>query len=169
MKSSRAKQRGQRRKWNKLLAYVNEISYRAYLRTEQAFEHFHVPGDGFLDSLKTSGKIKTAFCREWIRETERLIAGKPRDIGFCKVVCVLCRQELYSSQIIIFYDEEYFNGFWNRAHNGQQWVRCTDDRSLTAQRNIQTNLPELHILETLRDGDETFNFDLWFYGEWPER
>ena len=167
--NSRAKERGQRRKWKKLRERIHTISDRAYLHTDQAYEHFHVPSDPFLDSPKTSGKIKTAFCREWIGATERLIERKPADIGFCKVVCDLCLPELWASQIIIFYDKAYYDSFWERNNEDQRWIRCTPSRSLLAERNIQTDLPELLIHETLRDEGELFHFDLWYYGEWPAR
>lgn len=167
MLKSKAKQRGQHRKWRKLRERIYEISDRAFRNMDQAFEHFHVPSDQFIESCKTSGKIKTAFCRAWIEETERLIRQKPEDVDFCKVVCDLCPTELWSSQIIVFYDKEYYDSFWDRSNAYQQWCRCKTNRSLLAEHNIQTNLQELLIRETIRDEEDVFRFDLWFYGEWP--
>ena len=167
MLNSKAKQRGQHRKWRKLREHIYEISDRAFQNTDQAFEHFHVPSDQFIDSRQTSGKIKTAFCRVWIEETERLIRQKPEDVDFCKVVCVLCPTELWSSQIIVFYDKEYYDSFWDRSNEYQQWRKCETNRSLLAERNIKTNLPELLIRETIREEEDIFCSDLWFYGEWP--
>ena len=167
MLKSKAKQRGQHRKWRKLRERIYEISDRAFRDTDQAFEHFHVPSDQFIDSRKTSGKIKTAFCRAWIEETERLTRQKPIDVDFCKVVCFLCPTDLWSSQIIVFYDIDYYDSFWDRSNEYQQWCRCKTNRSLLAERNIKTNLPELLIRESIRDEEDVFYFDLWFYGEWP--
>ena len=55
------KQRGQNRKITSLLLNINKIT--PFVDTNCRYEHFHVPCDQFISSPKTSGKIKTAFCR----------------------------------------------------------------------------------------------------------
>ena len=45
--------------------------------TEDSYEHFHVPCGPWLSKPKTSGKIKTAFCKKWLEKTEEIIGNKP--------------------------------------------------------------------------------------------
>ncbi|MDQ0362280.1 DUF3916 domain-containing protein [Breznakia pachnodae] len=103
------KQRGQGRRLNGMLKHINEFT--PFLETDDRYEHFHVPSSMFIESNKTSEKVKTAFCREWLRKTESFISKKPKDLSFCKIVAVISVPYYWSSQIIIFYDEEYYNSF----------------------------------------------------------
>ncbi len=74
---------------------------------------------------KTSGKIKTAFCKKWLEKTEEIIGNKPKDLPFCKVVAAITYPDVRESQIIIFYDEEYYNSFWtgkDLIRYGREWM-----------------------------------------------
>lgn len=164
------KSRGQKRKLNRLLKNIAEI--KPYQDIDEinkcGFEHFHVPCSVWLDMPKTSSKIKTEFCKAWIRKTEEILKAKPEDLQFCKVVCVLCIPDVRESQIIIFYDQKYYDTFWNRHGGYQDWSRISDGRSLMKERNIETELKEFGFKETLTDEDYTVVYHLWFYGEVKE-
>jgi len=164
------KSRGQKRKLKRLLKNIAEI--KPYQDIDEinkwGFEHFHVPCSVWLDMPKTSSKIKTEFCKAWIRKTEEILKAKPEDLQFCKVVCVLCIPDVRESQIIIFYDQKYYDTFWNRHGGYQDWSRISDDRSLMKERNIETELKEFGFKETLTDEDYTVVYHLWFYGEVKE-
>lgn len=108
------KSRGQKRKIKRLLKNIADIEpYKNIDEINRGFEHFHVPCSVWLDMPKTSSKIKTEFCKAWIRKTEEILKAKPEDLQFCKVVCLLCTPDLLGSQIIIFYDQKYYDTFWN--------------------------------------------------------
>lgn len=158
------KQRGQRRKINNLLLNIEQIT--SFTDTDDRYEHFHVPSDQFISSPKTSGKTKTAFCRAWLQKTAEIINQKPKDISFCKVVAVIDGGDLWESQIIIFYDEDYYNSFWKRSSNEQTWLPMdSDTRSFAKERNIKTSLKEKGYIEILSDEDNQRKSTLWFYGE----
>ena len=164
------KSRGQRQKYLRLLKNIAEIApYRDIEEiNEWGYEHFHVPCPVWLDKPKTSSKIKTAFCKAWIRKTEEIINAKPKDLEFCKVVCCLCIPHLRNSQIIIFYDQKYYDSFWNRRGGYQDWSRTPEGMSLIKERNIVTELKEFGFKETLTDEDYTVVQHIWFYGEVKE-
>ena len=150
------------------------ISDRAFIHTDEIMEHFHVPYDPSIQSTKIHGRIKTGFCRAWIGETERLIAQKPETLSFCKIVGIIDMPYLWESQIIIFYDNDYYNNFWDRNHEIQQWTRMETKRSLLTERNIKTKLPEMLIHEVNKDEEKdgreyVTHSDLWCYGELPAR
>ena len=165
------KVRGQKRKLKMLLKNIEKIE--PYQKIDEAydnrFDHFHVPSNPWIEMPKTSSKIKTTFCEAWIRKTEEILKAKPESLEFCKVVCMLDIPYLYSSQIIVFYDQEYYESFWDRHDSYQEWSKLPDSKSLMRDRNIVTDLKEVGFKEIIRDEDYTCVSDLWFYGEVSEK
>lgn len=158
------KQRGQRRKIKNLLFNIEQIT--PFADTSDRYEHFHVPSDQFISSPKTSGKIKTVFCKAWLQKTTETLAQKPKTIPFCKVVAVIDESNLWESQIIIFYDEDYYNSFWARSSAKQTWLPIdSDTRSFAKERNIKISLKEKGYVEILSDEDVQRKSVLWFYGD----
>ncbi|MBO0459790.1 DUF3916 domain-containing protein [Enterococcus hulanensis] len=158
----RKKQRGQSRKLKTLLSYINEFT--PFLEIDDQYEHFHVPSDPFIEHPKTKGKIKTEFCRAWLNTTERFIRQKPAEFPFCKVVAVISVPYYWNSQIIIFYDEDYYDRFWDRTGPEQFWTKVDQEYSFCKERGIETAMREICYREKIVD-DEIFVNDLWFYGE----
>lgn len=160
------KERGQSRKLKRLLSYIEEI--KPYKNTDRIYEHFHVPSSPFISSPKTSGKIKTAFCKAWLKKTAEIIGQKPKSLSFCKVVSVIVENDLWASQIIVFYDENYYNSFWERNSTYQTWIPFqTSGKSFSAERNINTTLNEKGYYEIINDEDTGIvrKGTLWFYGD----
>ena len=161
---SHKKQRGQKRKLKALLRNINQISF--FQNIDCPFEHFHVPCSPFISSPKTSGRIKTAFCKAWLAKTVEIIEHKPCDLPFCKVVAVINERNLWDSQIIIFYDENYYDSFWLRDSLEQTWIPVVKkDESFIKERHIESSLREKGYYETIADLDLTRKTTLWFYGE----
>lgn len=158
------KQRGQKRKLKSLLVKINQI--QPFQNTDYRYEHFHVPCSQFISSPKTSGKIKTQFCKAWLDKTAEIIEQKPKYLSFCKIVAVVDEFDLWESQIIIFYDENYYNSFWSRNYTERAWNPISEQvRSLIQIRHIETNLKEKGYLETITDLDFIKKTNLWFYGD----
>ena len=162
---NRKKQRGQYRKLKSMVQSID--SFVPFFNTEKPFEHFHVPSIPFREHNKTSRKVKTTFCKKWLETTEQFIAQKSTKTDFCKVVAVLSVPNYWSSQIIIFYDESYYNFFWSRKGEGQIWKLEKDKASFCKEHNIITSLPEACYHETLIEDDQVLECDLWFYGDIP--
>lgn len=161
MRCRNKKVRGQRRKLNALLRQIDRI--RVPHRGNEAMEHIHVPGDDWIGLRKTSGAKKTAFCRSWIARTEEITRQTEEYEGFCKVVGLLSYPDLSGSQIIVFYDEGYYNSFWNRKDpDGQTWTPI-DNGSFAAKRGIRTELTEIGYSEVIVDEDFVYRDELWFY------
>lgn len=145
------KQRGQRRKLELLFKYID--TFKAFESTNDAYEHFHVPGDNFIEYIKTTSKVKTAFCKKWIDTTLRFISEKPTELEFCKVVALISVPNYWSSQIIIFYDEDYYSEFWNRDDDYQRWESIDGKYSFTKERGIHTLLLEKGYKEIICEED----------------
>ena len=161
------KQRGQRRKLKTLCNHINQI--RPFENTDYQYEHFHVPCDQFISSPKTSGKVKSAFCKRWLEKTDEIIEQKPCDLPFCRVVAVIDELDLWNSQIIIFYDENYYSSFWQRNSLKQIWTPILNhSKSFIQERNIESKLKEKGYYETISDIDFFHKTILWFYGDVDE-
>ncbi len=84
----RSKSRGQKRKFKILLGWIDQIEpfkdkKEPFKDTDKDFEHFHVPCGPWLAKPKTSGKIKTDFCKIWLEKTEELIEdGEVSEVGY---------------------------------------------------------------------------------------
>lgn len=160
----RKKQRGQKRKLNLLLNNIEQIV--PFQDTCARYEHFHVPCGTFIQSPKTSGKVKTAFCRAWLAKTAEIMAQKPQGISFCKVVSMIDVPHLWESQIIIFYDRAYYDSFWNRDSAEQTWIPIKSQHlSLAKGRGIESKLAEKGYVETICEDDFSQKSVLWFYGD----
>lgn len=157
------KQRGQRRKLKNLLSNIDK--FEAFTDVDIEYEHFHVPSTPWIECPKTSGKVKTIFIKKWLEKTVEFIENKPNELQFYKVVAVIDSKSLYSSQIIIFYSESYYNNFWKRKNYYQTWEKLDSKKSLKQRLNIQTNLKEIGFKETINDDDYKYETELWFYGE----
>lgn len=157
------KQRGQRRKIKNLLFNIEQIA--PYIDMDGSYEHFHVPSDSFISSSKTCGKIKTTFCKAWLKKTTEIMGQKPKELPFCKVVACIDENYLWESQIIIFYDEEYYNNFWKRNTPDQTWIPISVPKSFSSERKIVTSLNEKGYFEKINDGETLITSVLWFYGD----
>lgn len=161
---NRGKSRGQQRKYNTLLRWMDKIE--PFKETNVQFEDFGVPCGPWLSKPKTSGKIKTAVLKKWITKTEKIIKSKPTGLPFCKVVAVVTYPDIRNSRILIFYDEKYYNSFWDRKNEYQIWTKIDGDKSFAKGRGIVTKLPEIGYIEELYDEDWYAKSYIWFYGEW---
>ena len=158
------KERGQSRKLKALTE--NTHLFVPFEDTDIRYEHFHVPSGPFISSPKTSGKVKTAFCKVWLQKAEEIIKQKPSDLPFCKVVAIIDESDLWESQIVIFYDEKYYGAFWTRNTPEQTWAIIEDPtKSFIKERNIKTQLNEMGYLETISGIDFNKKSVLWLYGE----
>ena len=164
------KVRGQRQKLQRLLREISLIE--PFKRTEGRCEHFHVPCSPWIEMPGTSGRVKTTFCKAWIAKAEEIVRNKPEGLPFCKVAALLSYPDLHESEIILFYDQEYYDTFWKRDWEEQKWTRIEGGRSFAGDRGISTGLHETEYFEEIFD-EETdyteriYTAHLWFYAEEP--
>lgn len=160
MKSKKKKVRGQQRKLSKLLRQIDALPVP--IKGNEDMRHYHVPGDDWIGMRKTSGRMKTAFCRRWIAKTEEFTRQMEGVEGFCKVVGLISYPDLSGSQIIVFFDEKYYDTFWDRNDSYQTWT-LMDRGSLVTRRGIATELSEAGYSEVIVDEDFIYRSELWFY------
>lgn len=156
------KTRGQKRKLNRLLNDINKIQPLFDYAGE--YEHYHVPCGWWISEPKTSSTVKTEFCKKWLDRTQEIINFKPQNDKFCRIVADITNPNFWSSQIIIFYDENYYNNFFNRTGPYQTWT-LIEERSFMKSRGIKSGLKEKGYVEVLNDEDGSYKCEIWFYGE----
>ncbi len=164
----RKKQRGQRGKLKSLVENIN--SFNTDYNCDGLYQCFRVPCRlSFLHSRKTGGYVKSQFARTWLRKTQEFIDNKPQD-RFIKVVASLDMNNLWFSQINIFYDEEYYEEFFLRNTHPEDYIRITY-KNLNKQRNLKTTLTQLGVKENYSYEDEgeliKATNEYWHYGELP--
>lgn len=160
------KQRGARRRMNTLLHNIE--TFEPFQQTNGRYEHFLVPSSGFINNPRTRGKLKTEFIVAWLAKTTSFIRMKPKELSFCRIVALIKVPNYWKSQIIIFYDKEYYGNFWNRHSREQTWVPMNEHHSLIKSRNVKTDLKEKCYLELLADdcNEKIIHKSLlWFYEE----
>ncbi len=75
--------------------------------------HMHLPvSQAFIDSPKTPHAIKRDCIQLLIDRVEHLISIRPPSNRNNKVLAAIDLPDLFGSQIIIFYDEEYYKSFF---------------------------------------------------------
>ena len=159
------KQRGQKQKLKSLCNHID--NFTAFQNTIDTFEHFHVPSSMFIEHPKTSSNVKTFFCKKWLDATLKIISQKPNELKFCKIVALISVPNYWNSQIIVFYDKSYYDTFWDRNDDYQQWTPFDKKHSFAKERNIKTSLLEQGYKETICDEDFNAENMLWFYGDVP--
>lgn len=161
---NKKKVRGQKRRVKYLLDNIDKLS--PDWNFNEPYDYFHVPGGTFIQANKVSPGIKRLFCKKWLEKTYELIEQKPQTLTFCKVVSLIQFPYLWESQIIIFYDKEYYDDFWTRNNEYQKWERIHEHNlSLLKSKNMTIDLNEQGYKETIIDDNEIITSILWFYGE----
>ncbi|MFR6100140.1 DUF3916 domain-containing protein [Longibaculum muris] len=159
---SRKKQRGQKRKLEKMFSYID--CFEPCWNQDVLYEHFHVPSDPFIERAKTSNQAKRSFYQKWLSTTKKFIEEKPQDLKFCKIVALLSIPNLWSSEIIIFFDKSYYESFFERHDDYQKWILIEND-SFAKRQSLNIDLCEMGIRQFINDEGDIFTNELWFYGE----
>ncbi len=65
--------------------------------------------------------VQSACAQVLIDTTERLILSRPRHLGHVRAVTILGFPDMFSSEICLFFDPDYFAGFCDRDLEEQRW------------------------------------------------
>ena len=93
--SPRKKIRGQKRRLNALLRRIDELQIPA--GRDDVMKHLHVPSSQWIEMPKTSGKVKTEFCRKWISKTEEFLRQMEDQEGFHRMARSLSGVHVWKS------------------------------------------------------------------------
>lgn len=162
------KVRGLKRKCNSLIErLIKQTEKFPNEYSEEKFWHLHVPVNRtFANSKNTPKKVRKLLIQTLINRSEYLSNLKPTGDKFCKVVCVICTQELSRSQIIIFFDQEYFASFFNRNNEEQVWtLQKTNESKIKIVFNIPLKFNIKRYSEIITDDGVIWKDELLMIGD----
>lgn len=115
-------------------------------------------------------EIKAECAQYLINACQYLIEAKPQGLKFCKVVCMVEQPNMFSSEICLYLDEDYFNAHTLSADRYDPQYVLADDLSLAKSWNLQIpeNMYERGIkicYIDLEDEADNYIADQWFFIE----
>lgn len=114
--------------------------------------------------LITGKKQKKQILNELFKGLLFLQNNKKENI-FLKIIVIFYLNDTFSSEITVFFDEEYYNNFFIRNDENQKWIILPKSRSLLKEWRINCNLNEIGFLEEINDEDYSSKDELWMYGD----
>ena len=162
------KQRGLRRKCRNMVRRITEQT-ATFPQPHQgaSFWHLHLPvARDFISSGATPFKVRSLCAQTLINRAHHLAALAPSD-GETRVVTAVTPQDLWDSQIIVFFGSEYFDTFFTRDSPDQKWTPLDLNRGLQRRWNLElpANFRERGYQEELNMEDFRFQQELWFIGQ----
>ena len=147
----RKKYRGYRREFRRILNRVHQYTPRWSPSEED-------PREEWLDlygnsNFRPRGRDKKQLLSALLDRTREIMEARPAALPFCKVFLMVCEERLYDAEIILIYDPERFETFWDRG-----WERVPGE-SLLARLFLASPLEERGWRDP-EDGEE-----FWFYGD----
>lgn len=159
--------RGISRKFNAMKRRIEHLTENFPLE-DNGYWHIHLPvAQAFIDSQKTPFSIRRKCIQLLIESVHHLISIRPEEVKKYKVVAAINLPELFDSQIIIFYEDNYYNSFFERNDDCQRWTLLPSTRNIYAEWNLR-KLPNLGVRgykEVIVDEDFSYEGEIWFIGE----
>jgi hypothetical protein len=74
---------------------------------------------------------------------------------------------LFNSQIVIFPDKSWFDGFFERSSKEQKWIPLDSGRNIIKEWNLvlSSDLKVRGFKEIISDDDINYEDEIWFIGE----
>lgn len=138
----------------------------------ESFWHEHLPvAQAFIDSKNTPNCVRRLCMQTMIDRAIFLAQNKPKHLTHSRVCCLIGLPDLFSSQLTIFFSENYFQNFFNRQGPWQKWTPI-QDKKLTKTYNLMvpSNFQVRGFREEVFDDDDPNTLvhteEVWFIGEW---
>ena len=169
MTNARKKIRGLKRKSRNLENRI--ISYTEFFPEEEdRYWHLHLPcRSNLIDSIKTPFSLRRSIIQLLIDRTNHLINSRSEELelGYAHVLLALNFPNLWNSQIIVFYDQEYFRNFFDRNSPSQLWTKLPSTRDIIREwkLNLPPSLDVVGYKEDISDEEFEYSGELWFIGE----
>ena len=168
--SIKKKVRGIKRKSSAMIKHIVEqtLTFPEEERPDCGYWHLHLPvAQAFIDSSNTPSSIRRLCMQTLIDRVDHLKNIKPESDRKSRVIACINLPNLWDSQIIVFYGDEYFSNFFTRDSPEQKWEELPSNRSMAKELNltIPMDLTEKGYLEHIQDEDWESHSEIWFIGE----
>jgi len=130
--SLKKKVRGQKRKVKSMIEGINkEIVKFPKIDIENGYWHMHLPIEqSFIDLEKISFKIRRLCIQTIIDGVENLIRLKPKTELDIRVIAFINLPALWYSEIIVFFGNSHYEGYFYRNNEYQKWILLEETRDI---------------------------------------
>lgn len=161
--------RGMKRRTKTMIQRIEEYT-NTFPSTFYNDEYWYMSlpvSQAFIDSRKTPKKVKRLCMQALLNQANHLMKMKPNDTNTYRVVVLISRESLWSSQIIVFKNDDYFHNFFNRNSEFEKWILLSNEIDFweTWGISICHTLQTLHFQEIIHDENECYEKEIWFIGE----
>ncbi|PFD31234.1 group-specific protein [Bacillus cereus] len=161
--------RGMKRRTETMIQRIEEYT-STFPSTFYNNEYWYIPlpvSQAFIDSRKTPKKVKRLCIETLLNQANHLMKIKPNDTNTYRVVVLVSIENLWSSQIIVFKNDDYFHNFFNRNSEFEKWTLLSNEIDFweTWGISICHTFQTLHFQEIIHHEDECYEKEIWFIGE----
>lgn len=164
-----------RRRLNMLKRWADsfkDFNLSANVTHKERYWHCKIPIMDSIVAPDASYEIRKECLQNLVNAHLNLINSKNKYniTGFSKVMCLISLPDMFSSEITVFFDKQYYKAFFKRDNDYQTWDLITDKgRSILKEYEIKVpstvSLKEKGYIETVRDDGEEYKSELWAIGE----
>jgi hypothetical protein len=160
--------RGKKRRLNAFSRQLDDevASFPSEGRSGCGYWHLHMPcAQSFIDHSPNPTRLRKDCVKAILKTTLRLRLVKPEDVD-ARVVCCLSWPSLWDSQIIVFFGNDYYDGFFDRNSPDQQWIERPSGWLVEFfNLDIPKGATEKVYLEKIQDADGESEAILSFIGD----
>lgn len=163
------KPRGLKRRCKKMVEYIMDSVKEFPCEGEEScgYWHTHVPTSPFMDSKHTPKSVRKLCAQTLIDASAKLVDISPNSDVKTHVVTTISLPELWGSQIIVFFGDNYFNTFFDRNSECQRWIPLPSYRNICKEwgLRIPNGFEVKGYREEIHDEDYERIGEIWFIGE----
>lgn len=161
----RAKQRGLRRKIDAMARRIFQLSVvRPDIAKRLDYLDIHIPVvRALVGSKSTPARVRRLFMQMVIDRTSHFISLAQGRGPSERVVAAITLPDLWNAQIIVFFNEKYFESFINNSER----TKLDAKRSLWREWNLRlpSAFSEKGFLEEINEPDFRFRGEVWLFGQ----
>lgn len=163
------KVRGLKRKIESMVEGIRrETNTFPAIDIENGYWHMHLPvKQSFINSRKIPNKVKRICIQAIIDGTKNLIQKKQKSNIKIRVVAFINLPDLWYSEIIVFFGENHYAGYFYRNNDYQKWIPLEEKRNIAKEWHLK--VPESYGIkgyrEILNNDGDIYENELWYLGE----
>jgi hypothetical protein len=143
-------------------------SFNGYFPEEYSTEkymNYKIPVlDRLVNTPTTTKNIQAHCLKAILKATAYIEKAKPKKLNNSIVTVLVTYPDMFSSEICIFFNEEYFRTFFERNNETEKLIQLSG-KSLAQdlEVDIPANFKEIGFQFTVKDDSDIFNEEWWSY------
>ena len=134
----------------------------------QEYWNFKIPVHQLIvEGPNTKKLIKLECAKLLLESVSVLIKNKPPELSSSRVVAIISDPNFFSSEITVFFDEDYFKTFFYRDNEDQIWTPLPDKRSFLKEWGLadKFEFAERGFEEFMPGDYGDYSGEVWIVGE----